>query len=51
VVLPDQWMPDSAVLTPTSKLKRRAVNDLYRDQIEALYAAPDHANADHTWTP
>ncbi len=46
VVLPDQWMPDSAVLTPTSKLKRRAVNDLYRDQIESLYAT-----SDQKWTP
>lgn len=46
VVLPEQWMPDSAVLTPTSKLKRRAVNDLYRDQIESLYAT-----SDQKWTP
>lgn len=41
VVLPEVWTPDSAVLTPTSKLKRRAVNDLYRDQIESLYATSD----------
>jgi long-chain acyl-CoA synthetase len=42
VVLPEVWMPDSAVLTPTSKLKRRAVNDLYRDEIESLYATSAH---------
>jgi long-chain acyl-CoA synthetase len=31
-------MPDSELLTPTSKLKRRGVNEVFAAQIEALYA-------------
>jgi long-chain acyl-CoA synthetase len=37
-VLPDEWMPDSAVLTPTMKLKRRGVLEQYAPVIDALYA-------------
>jgi len=37
-VLPDEWLPDSEELTPTSKLKRRGVNARYAAEIEALYA-------------
>jgi long-chain acyl-CoA synthetase len=37
-VLPDEWLPDSEELTPTSKLKRRGINAKYADEIEALYA-------------
>jgi long-chain acyl-CoA synthetase len=37
-VLPDEWLPDSDELTPTSKLKRRGVNARYAEEIEALYA-------------
>jgi long-chain acyl-CoA synthetase len=33
----DEWLPDSDVLTPTSKLKRRGVLSRYGDRIEALY--------------
>jgi len=33
-----EWLPDSEMLTPTSKLKRRGVNARYHDQIEELYA-------------
>jgi long-chain acyl-CoA synthetase len=31
-------MPDSALLTPTSKLKRRGVLDIFATEIEALYS-------------
>ena len=34
----DEWMPDSDVLTPTMKLKRRGVLARYAPDIESLYA-------------
>lgn len=37
-ILAEEWLPDSDVLTPTSKLKRRGVMSRYADEIEALYA-------------
>ena len=36
-ILIEEWMPDSELLTPTSKLKRRGVNAKFADEIEALY--------------
>jgi long-chain acyl-CoA synthetase len=36
-ILPEEWLPDSDVLTPTSKLKRRGIHARYRKEIEALY--------------
>ncbi len=36
-ILGEEWMPDSALLTPTSKLKRRGVNSIFEAEIEALY--------------
>jgi long-chain acyl-CoA synthetase len=33
-----EWLPDSDMLTPTSKLKRRGVNARYAADIEAMYA-------------
>jgi long-chain acyl-CoA synthetase len=36
-----EWLPDSEMLTPTSKLKRRGVNARYHEQIEAMYAGVD----------
>jgi long-chain acyl-CoA synthetase len=37
-LLGDEWLPDSDVLTPTAKLKRRGIAARYRDAIEAMYA-------------
>ena len=37
----EEWLPDSEVLTPTSKLKRRGVNSRYAAEIEAMYAGHD----------
>ena len=37
----EEWLPDSDVLTPTSKLKRRGVNVRYASDIEAMYAGLD----------
>ncbi|CAN5776217.1 AMP-dependent synthetase/ligase [soil metagenome] len=34
----EEWLPDSELLTPTSKLKRRGVNARYAAEIEAMYA-------------
>jgi len=31
-------MPDSVLLTPTAKLKRRGINTTFEAEIEALYA-------------
>ena len=38
VLLGEEWLPDSDVLTPTSKLKRRGIHARYTDQIESMYA-------------
>ena len=37
-VLGDEWLPDSDLLTPTSKLKRRGILNRFADEIEAMYA-------------
>lgn len=34
----EEWLPDSDVLTPTSKLKRRGILARYSGEIEAMYA-------------
>ncbi len=36
-VLGDEWLPDSELLTPTSKLKRRGIMSTFADEIAALY--------------
>ncbi len=37
-VLGEEWLPDSDVLTPTSKLKRRGILARYQAEIQALYS-------------
>ena len=36
--MPDEWLPDSDLMTPTFKLKRRGVMARYAEEIAALYA-------------
>lgn len=36
-ILGEEWLPDSDLLTPTAKLKRRGIHERYHEQIEALY--------------
>ena len=38
VLLGEEWLPDSDVLTPTMKLKRRGVSARYGELIEGMYA-------------
>ncbi len=37
-LLTEEWQPDSDLLTPTFKLKRRGVNECFKSEIEALYS-------------
>jgi long-chain acyl-CoA synthetase len=37
-ILGEEWLPDSEVLTPTSKLKRRGVHTKYAIEIDELYS-------------
>ncbi|MGI9595000.1 MAG: AMP-dependent synthetase/ligase [Acidimicrobiales bacterium] len=37
-VLGEEWLPDTELLTPTSKLKRRGIHARYAAEIDALYA-------------
>ncbi|MGH1503437.1 MAG: AMP-dependent synthetase/ligase [Acidimicrobiales bacterium] len=37
-ILGEEWLPDTDVLTPTSKLKRRGIHSRYEEEIEHLYS-------------
>jgi long-chain acyl-CoA synthetase len=36
-IIGEEWLPDSDLLTPTSKLKRRGILARYETEIESLY--------------
>ncbi|HVG26433.1 MAG TPA: long-chain fatty acid--CoA ligase [Acidobacteriaceae bacterium] len=38
-VVPDEWTVDSGELTPSMKLKRRVINEKYKERIDAFYSA------------
>jgi long-subunit acyl-CoA synthetase (AMP-forming) len=40
-LLDDEWLPGGAELTPTTKLKRKAIEQKYAAEIEALYAVSE----------
>jgi long-chain acyl-CoA synthetase len=37
IVVPDEWSVESGELTPSLKLKRRVLNEKYKDAIAAIY--------------
>ncbi|MFI5043484.1 MAG: AMP-dependent synthetase/ligase [Acidimicrobiales bacterium] len=37
-IMGEEWLPDSDLLTPTSKLKRRGIHARFSSEIEGLYA-------------
>jgi long-chain acyl-CoA synthetase len=39
-ILGQEWLPDSDLLTPTSKLKRRGVHARFAETIDAMYSGP-----------
>lgn len=41
VVVSEEWTVESGELTPSMKLKRRVINEKYKDRINALYSAPE----------
>src|SRR5579871_693242 len=43
ILVPEEFSPESGILTPTLKLRRRVVEDRYRSQIEELYAQAEAA--------
>ncbi len=44
IVVADEFSPDNGILTPTLKLRRRVVEDRYRQQIDELYAQAEAVN-------
>jgi len=38
VLLGEEWLPDSDMLTPTMKLKRRGVLASYGDKVDEMYS-------------
>ncbi len=44
LLVPDEFTPDNGALTPTMKLRRRVIEERYRDQIDELYAEAETVN-------
>ena len=40
-IVPDEWTPESGEVTPSLKLKRRVINEKYKDRINAMYGSGD----------
>jgi long-chain acyl-CoA synthetase len=36
-ILGEEWLPDSELLTPTAKLKRRGIHSAFAKEIQAFY--------------
>lgn len=44
IVVPEEFSPENGILTPTLKLRRRVVEERYRQQIDELYAQAEAIN-------
>jgi long-chain acyl-CoA synthetase len=42
-IVAEEFTQENGLLTPTQKIRRKAVNARYREQFEALYAVTDSA--------
>ena len=38
-IVKDDWLPENGFLTPTQKIKRATIEDIYNPQVEGWYAA------------
>jgi long-subunit acyl-CoA synthetase (AMP-forming) len=38
MILPDVWEPGSELVTPTLKLRRKPIAEIYEEEIEGMYA-------------
>jgi long-chain acyl-CoA synthetase len=45
IVVPEEFSPESGILTPTLKLRRRVVEERYRREIDELYAQAENIRA------
>jgi long-chain acyl-CoA synthetase len=45
LLVPDEFTADNGALTPTMKLRRRVIEDRYRQQIDDLYTQAEATTA------
>ncbi len=45
ILVPDEFSPESGIMTPTLKLRRKVLEERYRKQIDELYAQAETATA------
>jgi long-chain acyl-CoA synthetase len=43
LIVADEFTPDNGIMTPTLKLRRRVVEERYREQIDNLYTQAEAA--------